>query len=219
MFRPGIIAPASIEEKSFEIIDRELPQGAGRDAHEHAVIRRVVHATADFDFAANLRFYPGFYEAFIGAMGRGAPIICDVEMVRVGISRPRVDAFGSRLDCPIGDPDVAEAAKAAGHTRAIAAMRKAARGGHGGVLAIGNAPTALTEAIRLAAEEGWKPDLIIGMPVGFVSAVESKDSLARGDAGSVPYITCLGRKGGSSATVAAVNALLLMAEGKGDIKG
>lgn len=219
MFRPDIIAPASIEERSFEIIDGELSPHFRFNPFEHAVVRRVVHATADFEYARNLRFHAGCFEAFFAAMRRGAPLICDVQMVQAGVSKVRLDLFGSALSCPIGDADVAAAAKAAGHTRAIEAMRKVARRGDGGVLAIGNAPTALVEAIRLVAEEGWRPDLIIGMPVGFVSAAESKDSLAAGDAEPVPYITTLGRKGGSPAVVATVNALLLLLEGKGAIKG
>jgi len=219
MFKPGILAPASIEERSFEIIDEELSPHFRFTPEEHAVVRRVVHATADFEYARMLRFHPGCFEAFAGAMRRGARIICDVQMVQAGVSKVRLAAFGGALDCPIGDPDVAAAAKAAGHTRAIEAMRKMARQGQGGVLAIGNAPTALAEAVRLVAEEGWRPDLIIGMPVGFVSAAESKESLAAGDAEPVPHITCLGRKGGSPAVVATVNALLLLAEGKGAIKG
>jgi len=219
MFRPGIVVPASIEERSFEIIDSELSPHFHFEPQEHAVVRRVIHATADFEYARNLRFHPDSFEAFLAAMRRGAPIICDVQMVQAGISKVRLALFGGELPCPIGDGDVALAAKAAGHTRAMESMRKMARQGHGGVLAIGNAPTALTEAIRLIAEEGWRPDLIIGMPVGFVSAAESKDSLAAGDADPVPYITSLGRKGGSAAVVATVNALLLLAEGKGAIKG
>lgn len=219
MFQPGITEPKSIEGRSFEIIDAELSPHFGFSPSQHAVVRRVIHATADFEYARNLRFHPGFYDSFLAAMRRGAPLICDVEMVRAGVSKARLALFGGSLDCPIGDADVAEAALAAGHTRAIEAMRKASRRGPGGVLVIGNAPTALTETVRLVASGAWRPDLIIGMPVGFVSAAESKDSLAAGDAEPVPYVTCLGRKGGSAAAVATVNALLLMAEGKGDVKG
>jgi precorrin-8X/cobalt-precorrin-8 methylmutase len=219
MFRPEILDPSSIEERSFEIIDEELSPHFRFTPQEHAVVRRVIHATADFDYARALRFHPGCFDAFLGAMRRKADIICDVQMVMAGVSQSRLAAFGGSLLCPIADADVAEAAKAAGHTRAIESMRKMARRGDGGVLAIGNAPTALTEAVRLVAEQGWRPDLIIGMPVGFVSAAESKESLAAGHAEPVPNITCLGRKGGSAAVVAAVNALLLLAEGRTAIKG
>jgi precorrin-8X/cobalt-precorrin-8 methylmutase len=219
MYQPGIVAPASIEERSFEIIDEELSPHFRFTPQEHAVVRRVIHATADFEYARMLRFHPGCFEAFNAAVARGARVVCDVQMVHAGISKARLGHFGCPISCPIGDEDVAAAAKAAGHTRAIEAMRKVARQGDGGILAIGNAPTALAEAIRLVAEEGWRPDLIIGMPVGFVSAAESKDALAQGQAEPVPHITTLGRKGGSPAVVATVNALLLLAEGKSAIKG
>lgn len=219
MFQPQIRVPAAIEEESFRIIDAELSPHFRFTVEEHAVVRRVVHATADFDYARNLRFHARAFDAFRQAMAAQAPVICDVQMVQAGVSKAKLSLFGGEILCPIGDEDVAVAAKAAGHTRAMEAMRKMARRGPGGVLAIGNAPTALTEAIRLVREEGWRPDLIIGMPVGFVSAAESKDSLALGDADPVPYITTLGRKGGSPCVVSTVNALLLLVEGKTAIKG
>jgi precorrin-8X/cobalt-precorrin-8 methylmutase len=218
-FQPLIRDPAAIETESFRIIDAELSPHFRFSPDEHAVVRRVVHASADFEYARNLRFHSGSFDAFRAAMARGADIICDVQMVQAGVSRAKLQLFGGQLLCPIGDEDVAAAAKAAGHTRAMEAMRKMARRGNGGVLAIGNAPTALTEAIRLVREEGWRPDVIIGMPVGFVSAAESKDSLAAGDAEPVPFITTLGRKGGTPAVVSCVNALLLLAEGKSPVKG
>jgi precorrin-8X/cobalt-precorrin-8 methylmutase len=208
MFRPGIVEPSAIETRSFEIIDEELSPHFRFGPEEHAVVRRVIHATGDFEFARTLRFHPGCFGAFAAAMRRGAPVICDVQMVQAGVNKAALEAFGSRALCPLADAETAEAAKAAGHTRSIEAMRRAASFGGGGVLALGNAPTALAEAVRLVVEAGWRPDLIIGMPVGFVSAAESKEALARGEAEPVPFITCLGRKGGSAATVAAVNALL-----------
>lgn len=219
MFQPAIRDPYAIEEESFRVIDAELSPHFRLAPEEHAVVRRVVHATADFEYARNLRFHPACFDSFRGAMARKAPVICDVQMVQAGVSKAKLALFGGETLCPIGDADVAEAAKAAGHTRAIEAARKMARRGQGGVLAVGNAPTFLTEALRLVREEGWRPDLIIGMPVGFVSAAESKASLAEGHAEPVPYITTLGRKGGSPCVVATVNALLLLAEGKGQIKG
>jgi len=219
LFRPAIVEPGAIEEESFRIIDSELSPHFRFLPWEHSVIRRVIHATADFDYARNMRLHPGAMEAFRRAMAEKADIICDVQMVMAGVSAPRLKAFGGGLLCPISDADVAEAAKKAGHTRAIESMRKMARRGPGGVLAIGNAPTALTEAARLIREEGWRPHLVIGVPVGFVSAAESKQAIAEGACEPVPYITCLGRKGGTPCAVAAVNALLLLAEGKGEVKG
>lgn len=218
LFQPLIRDPKAIEEESFRIIDAELSPHFRFLPEEHALVRRVIHATADFDYARNLRFHPGCFEAFRQAMTDKADIICDVQMVQSGISAVRLKAFGGALPCPISDPDVAEAAKAAGHTRAIEAMRKMARRGPGGVVVVGNAPTALTETMLLI-QQGWRPHLVIGVPVGFVSAAESKQSLAEGGSLPVPYITCVGRKGGTPCAVAAVNALLLMAEGKGAVKG
>ncbi len=218
-FSPAILKPEAIEAESFRIIDSELSPHFRFTAQEHAVVRRVIHATADFDYARNLRFHPGAFEAFEVAMRQGADIIADVQMVQAGVSRKNLEAFGGRVLCPIGDEDVALAARQAGHTRAIEAMRKMARQGNRGVLVVGNAPTALTEAVRLVREEGWRPALILGVPVGFVSAAESKASLAEGHADPVPFITCLGRKGGTPCAVAAANALLLLARGGSAIKG
>ena len=219
MFQPVIRDPYLIEEESFRVIDSELSPHFRFAPEEHALVRRVIHATADFEFARNLRWHKEAFNAFRQAVKDKAPLVCDVQMVQAGVSKVRLEKFGMPVLCPIGDADVAEAAKAAGHTRAIEAVRKVRRLGQGGVLVIGNAPTALTEAIRLVREEAWRPHLIIGVPVGFVSAAESKQSLADGDADPVPYITCIGRKGGSPAAVSAVNALLLMVEGGSPVKG
>lgn len=219
LFRPTIIHPSAIEEESFGIIDSELSPHFHFSAVEHAIIRRVIHASADYEYARNMRIHEGAYAAFQTAMKVKADVICDVQMVMAGVSAVRLAKFGGTLLCPISDPDVAEAAKAAGHTRAMEAMRKMARRGNGGVVVIGNAPTALTETVRLIQEEGWRPHLVIGMPVGFVSALESKQALVDGQSRPVPYITCVGRKGGSSCAAAVMNALLLLAEGGSPIKG
>ena len=219
IFRPAIIQPSAIEEESFRIIDAELSPHFRFSPEEHSLIRRVIHASADFEYARNMRIHPGAFEAFYRAMKEKADIICDVQMVMAGVSVPRLAKFGGGLLCPISDPDVFAAAKAAGHTRAIESMRKMARRGPGGVVVIGNAPTALTETVRLIREENWRPHLVIGVPVGFVSAAESKQALADGESLPVPYVTCLGRKGGTPCAVAAVNALLLLAEGGSEIKG
>lgn len=219
LFRPSIIQPTAIEEESFRIIDAELSPHFRFTREEHSLIRRVIHASADFEYARNMRIHPAAFDAFYQAMKEKADMICDVQMVMAGISAPRLAKFGGKMLCPISDPDVAEAAKAAGHTRAIESMRKMARRGNGGVVVVGNAPTALTETVRLIREESWRPHLVIGVPVGFVSAAESKQALADGESLPVPYVTCLGRKGGTPCAVAAVNALLLLAEGGSEIKG
>jgi precorrin-8X/cobalt-precorrin-8 methylmutase len=142
----------------------------------------------------------------------GTPIVADVEMICVGLSQPRLRHFGLSTHHYISDDDVIEAAKAANSTRAVQAMRKAQRLGQldGAIVGIGNAPTALLELVRLIREEGARPALVVGMPVGFVSAAESKDLLMTIDA--TPWIAIRGRKGGSTLVVAALHALLSLAE-------
>jgi precorrin-8X/cobalt-precorrin-8 methylmutase len=206
--KPVLTDPLAIEAESFHIIDHELSPHFRFRPEEHAVVRRVIHATADFEYARTLRFSPDCFSAFEKAWSSGADLVCDVAMVQAGISKALWEKRGGKVLCPINDPSVAGAAKDAGHTRSIEAMRLAARTGKGQVLAIGNAPTALLEAQRLIIAGQWTPALIIGMPVGFVSAEESKHALEHGHAAAVPYITCLGRKGGTPAAVATVNALL-----------
>ncbi len=207
------MAPAAIEAASFAVIDAELSPHFGFTREQHAVVRRVIHATADFDFARTLRFHPRAFEAAREAFAAGARVVADVQMVQAGINKAALARFGSDVLCHIGDPGVAEEARATGTTRAVVAMRRARRLGDGLILAIGNAPTALLEALRLVAEERWQPALVIGVPVGFVSAVESKAALhATGPAG-IPYITALGRKGGTPVAVATVNALLALQTG------
>ena len=128
MFQPSLRAPAAIEEESFRIIDAELSPHFRFTPQEHLVVRRVIHATADFEYARNLRFHPDAFSAFLAALGRKAPLICDVQMVLAGVSKPRLEKAGCEVLCPIGDEDVAIAAKAAGHTRAIESMRNLAAG-------------------------------------------------------------------------------------------
>ncbi len=209
-----LVDPAAIEERSLAIIEEEIGPHPFSTA-ELAVVKRAIHATADFDFAKNILFSPGAVEAGIEAIRKGAAVMADVQMVEVGISKDRIARFGGKVLCFMGDPDVAVAAKESGVTRAIISMRKVARlaqegsiAGGGMIFAIGNAPTALLELIRLCREEGLKPALVIGVPVGFVSAAESKEALERSP---LDFITCRGRKGGSPVAVAMVNALSLLA--------
>jgi len=201
----GPVDPSKIEQKSFSIID-SIVDLSGYGTGEAAVVRRVVHATADPEFAETMVFSEGAVSAGVAALEAGCMIITDVRMLQAGISK------GGGLDhetgCYISDPDVAEDAKGAGTTRAVAAMRKAMKLGvlDGSIVAIGNAPTALFEVMRLVGEEGARPALIVGVPVGFVGAAESKEELAR--LTGVPFITNRGNKGGSPVAAAAVNAMI-----------
>jgi len=198
----------SIEDGSFAIIDAEAGAHAF-DARQWQVVRRVIHATADFEFTSLMRLSPNAVDAGIAALRGGCPVVCDVKMIIAGLNEERLAAYGCKTHCFISDEDVIAEAKARNSTRAIEAMRKAARLGllDGAVVAVGNAPTALIELERLAREEGARPALVIGVPVGFVSAAESKEIAM---AAPVPYIVARGRKGGSTIAVAIIHALLLL---------
>jgi precorrin-8X/cobalt-precorrin-8 methylmutase len=173
------------------------------------VVRRIIHATADFEFKTLMRFHPDAIEAGVRALRAGCPVLVDVKMIAAGLNEDRLAAYGSRVHCFISDEDVIETARKQNSTRAIEAMRKAHRLGllTGAIVAIGNAPTALLETVRLAREEGAAPALVIGVPVGFVSAAESKEAAL---ALNAPYIVATGRKGGSTIAVAILHALLLV---------
>ncbi|MBI3772654.1 MAG: precorrin-8X methylmutase [Gammaproteobacteria bacterium] len=204
-------AGQQIEHESFAIVDRE----AGPHhytAEQWPIVRRMIHATADFEFNGLTQFHPTAVRAGIDAMLAGRPIVADVDMICVGVSRPRLAHFGVEIHQFISDEDVIAQARAKNSTRAVQAMRKAHQLGllDGGIVAIGNAPTALLEVIRLMHEEKVRPALIVGMPVGFVSAAESKAALA--EIGDIPWIITSGRKGGSTLVVAALHALLALAE-------
>ena len=205
-------AGRAIEHDSFAVIDREVTAHAYTPA-QWQVVRRMIHANADFDFNGLTDFHPEAVATAIRTVLRGgAPVVADVEMICVGLSAPRLGHFGMRTHQFISDADVIEAAKAQDTTRAVQAMRKAHRHGllDGAIVAIGNAPTALIEVVRLIREEGVRPALVVGMPVGFVSAAESKDLLA--ELSDIPWIVIRGRKGGSTLVVAALHALLALAE-------
>lgn len=197
-----------IEDESFAIIDREVGTHALPPA-TWQVVRRVIHATADFEFLHLVHVHPDAITAGIAALRAGRPVIADVKMIAAGVSEERLAARGSVLRSYISDDDVIAAARAAGSTRAIEAMRKAHRAGEldGAIVAVGNAPTALLEIVRLAREEGARPALVVGVPVGFVSAAESKEALL---ASGLPAIVARGRKGGSPVAVAILHALLLL---------
>lgn len=204
--------PADIERTSMRIITEELAQRGLTILPENAaVVKRVIHTTADFDYAQNLQFTPGAVAAGAEAMHAGATIITDTNMALAGITKPGLAKLGGQALCFMADPAVADAAKQAGTTRAVAAMHKAAKDYPGAVLAVGNAPTALL-AIAEEIENGLRPALVIGVPVGFVNVVESKRHLfAVCEKYHVPAIVAMGRKGGSNVAAAICNALVYSA--------
>lgn len=206
-------AGQQIEHDSFAIVDREAGPHAYTD-EQWPLVRRMIHATADFEFNGLTRFHPDAVRTGVDAILSGSPIVADVEMILVGVSRPRLAHFGVELHQFISDEDVIAKARAENSTRAVQAMRKAHRLGllDGGIVAVGNAPTALLEVVRLIREKQARPALIIGMPVGFVSAAESKAALS--ELTQIPWVITEGRKGGSTLVVAAIHALLALAEAR-----
>lgn len=200
--------PKEIEQKSMAIIEERLT-GFPFDPLQKSAIKRVVHTTGDISFAEITLFSDGAVEAAITAFGNGAHVFCDVEMVRSGINRIATATLGIELSCLIHEPHIAEAAKQQQTTRAAAAMAQAiAKRPDGGVYVIGNAPTALFVLLE-AVEAGLaRPALVVGTPVGFVGAAESKEWLTTFD---IPWITVQGEKGGSTIAAAIVNALLAQA--------
>lgn len=207
------ILPEEIEKKSFEIITRELGEKKLMPGTE-SIVKRCIHTSADFDYADNLVFTPGSVERGLDALRSGAAIITDTQMARAGINKTRLGAFGGEVLCFMSDPDVAETAKREKITRAAASMEKAARlcresgADRRWIFAIGNAPTALVRLYELVTEGGISPDLIIGVPVGFVNVVQSKELIL--SQREVPVIVARGRKGGSNIAACICNALLYM---------
>jgi precorrin-8X/cobalt-precorrin-8 methylmutase len=198
----------SIEDESFAVIDREAGAHAFSPA-EWSVVRRVIHATADFEFKDLMRFHNDAIRAGIAALHSGCPIVVDVKMIAAGLNEDRLAAYGCKLWSFISDDDVIATARANNSTRAIEAMRKAHERGvlDHAIVAVGNAPTALLAIAQLIRDSGARPALVIGVPVGFVSAAESKDvalSLP------TPVIAVRGRKGGSPIAVAIIHALLTL---------
>lgn len=195
-----------IEKESFSLIEKELGATTHLDK-ELPVLKRVIHTTADFEYKEILRFSPGAVEAGCAALRAGRAIVTDVRMVEAGIMKYRLFP-GTRVLCFSSDKDVERIAKAEGITKTAASMRKAAPSMEGGVVAIGNAPTALNELLALIRKGEARPALVIGVPVGFVGAEEAKSELIKSN---VPFIASSGRKGGSTVAVAIVNALLIEA--------
>ena len=198
------IKPMDIEKRSFEIIteilgDRKL------DPENELVIKRAIHTSADFDYADNLVFSPHAVQKGIEALKNGCHIVTDTQMAKAGINKTILGKLGGEVHCFMSDPDVAAEAKERGIPRAIVSMEKAAKMEKPLIFAIGNAPTALICLKELMDAGKLNPALIIGVPVGFVNVVESKELIIASD---VPHIVARGRKGGSNVAAAICNAML-----------
>jgi precorrin-8X/cobalt-precorrin-8 methylmutase len=200
------VLPQEIEAESFRIIEHELGP-TGFSTEEFAVVRRSIHATGDFSFADTLRFHPQAITAGLSAIRAGKNILVDVNMAASGISAALLARFGGQVICRVAEEETAAMAKQSGTTRSDAAMTRSI-GDNIGIVAVGNAPTALLKVMDLIGQGLFSPDLVIGVPVGFVNAAESKELLVQKN---YPFITALGRKGGTPVAVATVNALLRLA--------
>jgi precorrin-8X/cobalt-precorrin-8 methylmutase len=206
------LKPEEIEAESFRIIDGEVGPHPWSPA-EWQVVRRVIHTSADFDYVRTLVVAPEAVGRGVAALKAGRGLVTDTTMALAGIAKPRLARFGGRVSCFVADPAVAAAALEQGLTRSILAMRQGTSDPANGIFVIGNAPTALFELLRQVREEGLRPELIVGLPVGFVGAAESKEELVRvATEFSIPFITNRGRKGGSNVAAAVINALLILAE-------
>ena len=195
----------SIEDESMQIIENEIgPHSYNKQ--EWPIVRRVIHSTADFDFARDNKiiFQKDAIKNGLEALKNGSSIVVDVNGIIGLLNKQNPKDFGNNVICNISEPSIMEAAKEAGKTRAQMSMRIAKEDMNGGIVVVGNAPTALLEVMEMIREGITKPALVIGIPVGFVSAVESKEELAKMN---IPFITNLGRKGGSPCASAIVNAL------------
>ncbi len=199
--------PQEIEDLSFKIIDGEA--GAhGFDEKHWQVVRRMIHTSADFEYIKTVHFHQDALNVGIKAIQNGCTILTDTNMAREGIRKGEISKFGGEVRCMMADKDVADAARAQGVTRAVAAVDKACDMMEGAIYVVGNAPTALLRLIELIREDKIKPALIVGLPVGFVNAAESKAELMTLD---FPHISNKGRKGGSNLGASVINAMAIMA--------
>jgi len=206
-------AGQKIEHDSFSIVDQEVGPHSYQD-DQWQIVRRMIHATADFEFNGLVKFHEDAVTAGIAAINNGANIIADVEMICVGLSKPRLNYFDVNTFHFISDDDVISKAKELNTTRAVQAMKKAHRLKllDNSIIAVGNAPTALIEITDMINNNEIAPAVIVGMPVGFVSAAESKEITRK--LSNTPWIITEGRKGGSTLVVAAIHALLAITESK-----
>ena len=203
------LKPMEIEQRSFEIISQEAGD-AIPDDERAMIIKRVIHTSADFDYIQNLCFSENAVQIAQKALKNGAWIGTDTKMALSGINKKSLQLAGGEAHCFISDEDVAQAAKEQGTTRASVCVDKAARLGRPLIYAVGNAPTALIRLYELIRQGTFRPELIIGVPVGFVNVVQSKELIMQTD---VPYIVAKGRKGGSNVAAAICNALLYQLDG------
>ena len=206
------VKPKEIETRSFEIITEELGNKKLIPGTE-LIVKRCIHTSADFEYADNLCFSEGVVEKAVDAIKNGACIVTDTQMAKAGINKKARAKYGGEVYCFMSDEDVAAKAKEQGSTRAVASMDKAAEMGKPLIFAIGNAPTALVRLYELIEEKKISPYLIIGVPVGFVNVVQSKELIMDTDA---PYIVARGRKGGSNIAACICNALLYMIDNERD---
>ena len=205
------IRPEEIEQESFRIIAGEFHAQTGHHkedfaGEEFAILQRIIHATGDFSFAETLRVHPKAIASGLAAIRKGRNIYTDVTMVAAGIGRKLGTVAGGRVICRVGDEEVGRLAREKGQTRAETAL-SLSQADDVGIIVVGNAPTALLAAMHMTAKGELTPDLIVGVPVGFVNAAESKDLLLQQE---TPFITVLGRRGGSPVAAAIINALLKM---------
>lgn len=205
------VLPADIEKRSFEMITQELGE---REIPEQLapIVKRVIHTSADFDYYDNMKFSEGVVTKIAEAIRGGACIVTDTQMAKAGINKKLLETYGGEVFCFMSDEDVSKTAKENGTTRATASMDKASSLDKKVIFAIGNAPTALVRIYELFSEEKLKPEAVIGVPVGFVNVIESKELIMSSD---IPYIVAAGRKGGSNVAAAICNAVLyMMRDGK-----
>lgn len=203
------ISPQEIETRSMAIIDQEAPEPRPFSGPQWPVVRRMIHASADFELLSLVRFHPRAVDAGVDALQNGCRIVTDTRMAKAGITQARMQGLGCRVECLLDLPELDAEAARHGQTRSALGMQKAAASNDKTLFVIGNAPTALFALIQALENQTAKPALIVGMPVGFVGAAESKEELQKIEA--VPWITISGRKGGSALAAACVNALAELA--------
>ena len=204
--------PQQIEEKSFQLIEERVSSHSFKQ-RESTIVRRMIHATVDFDLVQTTTFHPEALSLGITALRAGVPIITDTRMVKAGISLKRLRTYKTKIFCAISRGDVIREARSTGKTRAATAMHKLTDALGGSIIAIGNAPTALFELLEIAENKSHRPALIVGVPVGLVGARESKELLIKS---GIPAITVRGEKGGSPLAASIINGLAQLAGKQND---